>query len=125
MPSYTYLCNTCSTKFELFFTFKEYKEQPKCPVCKKQSSRYYQDDIITLSTSIKKHDSELKTIGDLANRNRDRMSNDEIESLNKKHNSYKEQETKPLPSGMSRIKKPPKPVWPGTTPKLKNRRNKK
>lgn len=56
--------------------------------------------------SVKKADSELKTIGDLANRNRDRMSEDERVTLYKKHNDYKDQESqKELPKGMSRIKK--------------------
>jgi len=61
----------------------------------------------TINGSIKKSDSELKTLGDLANRNRDRLNDDQKASLHAKHNAYKEQEsTKELPSGMSRIKKP-------------------
>lgn len=71
-------------------------------------------DAATQNTSVKKSDSELKTIGDLAKRNRDRMSNDHKQHLHEKHNSYKERkiETKPLPKGMKYIKKPPKPIWP-------------
>ena len=61
-----------------------------------------------------KNDNELKTIGDLANRNRDRMTDDHKTSLEEKHNSYKESEsTKELPKGMSRIQKPKtKYTWP-------------
>jgi len=59
------------------------------------------------NTSIKKTDSELSTIGDLANRNRDRLSDDEKIALHKKHNSYKDAvSNKELPKGMSRMKKP-------------------
>jgi hypothetical protein len=69
----------------------------------------------TICPLVKKADSELKTIGDLANRNADRMSEDQKRSLYMKHNDYKEHkiETKPLPKGMSYKKKPPKPLWPG------------
>jgi hypothetical protein len=69
-------------------------------------------DVATQSTSVRKSDSELKTIGDLANRNRDRLSDDEKITLHKKHNSYKDQEShKELPKGMSRIKKTNKVKW--------------
>jgi hypothetical protein len=65
----------------------------------------------TLSTSIKKSDSELKTIGDLANRNRDRLSEDEKQHLYDKHNSYKDTELeKSLPKGMNKISKPKKKI---------------
>jgi len=63
--------------------------------------------MLTINGSVKKSDSELKTIGDLANRNRDRMTNDQKNYLDKKHNEYKDQDlAKELPKGMSRIKKP-------------------
>jgi hypothetical protein len=65
------------------------------------------EDIKTLNTSIKKSDSELKTLGDLANRNRDRLSQDHKIVLEQKHNDYKEEPSqKELPRGMSRIQKP-------------------
>lgn len=66
--------------------------------------------MIGISSCIKKHDSELKTIGDLANRNNDKFSEDKKASLRNKHNEYKEDTSyqKELPSGMSRIKKPRK-----------------
>lgn len=114
MPTYSYFCDKCSDIFELFFTIGNYTDsKQKCPQCKHLCSRSYSTDINTLSASVKKSDSELKTIGDLANRNRDRMTEDHKQSLFKKHNDYKEAESsKPLPSGMSRIKKPQKPKWP-------------
>lgn len=108
MPNYSYRCDKCSKDFELFFYIKDYQENPKCVNCKNNKSVYrlYSKDILSQAASVKKGDSELKTIGDLANRNRDRMSEDEKISLNKKHNAYKEEESKnTLPKGMNRMKK--------------------
>jgi putative FmdB family regulatory protein len=125
MPTYTYFCNDCKRKFELFFYIKEYNSQPSCDYCKKKNTnRMYIDDVITQSASVKKADTELRTIGDLAQRNNDRMSDDEKIHLYNKHNSYKyTEEEKQLPSGMSRIKKPPKTIWPGSKPKRKRKSN--
>lgn len=108
MPTYTYYCDDCKKRFECFFYIKDYNPSPKCLLCKsKKTSRSYIDDITTIASSVKKSDSELKTLGDLANRNRDRLSNDQKNNLFQKHNAYKETEsTKELPKGMSRIKKP-------------------
>jgi hypothetical protein len=81
------------------------------------------DDVLSQSTSIRKSDSELNTIGDLAKRNSDRMSEDEKIHLYQKHNSYKfEHGTKELPTGMNRIKKPPKPKWSKNTNKKQKRK---
>jgi putative FmdB family regulatory protein len=113
MPTYSYICEKCKSNFELFFYIKDYTEKPSCPKClSNQTLRNYLEDILTQNTSIKQLDSELKTLGDLANRNRDRLSEDEKISLHKKHNNYKENKPdKPLPKGMSRIKKEPKTKW--------------
>ena len=113
MPTYTYECLNCERVFELFSTISEYKEHPKCSECKSnKTSRLLAHDALTLNGSVKKADSELKTIGDLANRNRDRMSEDQLTHLHHKHNSYKEETPqKALPTGMSRMKKPPKTKW--------------
>jgi len=115
MPTYSYHCTKCSNNFELFFYIKDYVAEPKCAVCKsKKTYRLYTQDVLSQSCSVKKSDSELKTIGDLALRNTERMSMDEKSHLYQKHNSYKEtqEETKPLPKGMSRVKKPAKTIWP-------------
>lgn len=113
MPTYSFSCDKCKNDFELFFYIKDYIEHPKCPECESvKTFRRYVDDVLTQNASVKKSDSELKTVGDLANRNRDRLSNDQKEDLYKKHNSYKEnQSDKPLPKGMSRIKRQPKTKW--------------
>jgi putative FmdB family regulatory protein len=114
MPTYSYCCKDCSAEFELFFYIKDYKEHPKCEKCKSiNTGRLYIKDVITQNASVKKSDSELKTIGDLANRNRDRLSDDQKADLYQKHNDYKEhKEEKPLPKGMTRMKKGVKTIWP-------------
>lgn len=114
MPTYSYYCNKCKKDFELFFYIKDYIENPACEYCqdKKATHRLYSKDILSQSASVKKADNELKTIGDLANRNRDRMSEDEKNHLNKKHNDYKDnKEDKPLPKGMTRMPKGKKIKW--------------
>lgn len=113
MPTYSYYCNNCEKDFELFFYIKDYQDQPKCNLCKSnQTYRQYAKDISTQAASVKKSDSELKTLGDLANRNRDKLTEDQKQSLHDKHNSYKEQSsTKELPTGMTRLKKQPKSKW--------------
>ena len=113
MPTYSYSCNKCHQDFELFFYIKDYISNPPCEACKDRDTyRLYAVDVATQATSVKKADSELKTIGDLANRNRDKLSEDEKIHLDKKHNEYREnQPENPLPQGMSRVKKPPKIKW--------------
>lgn len=114
MPTYSYYCSRCEKDFELFFYIKDYIEKPKCCLCNTNTEvdRLYIKDISTQSASVKKADSELKTLGDLANRNRDKMSNDEKNHLHIKHNSYKEEKPdKPLPKGMSRMSKGKKIKW--------------
>lgn len=108
MPTYSYICSDCEQNFELFFNISAYKPKPKCQYCGSNNTcRDYETDMRSIVNSVIKSDSELKTIGDLANRNRDKLSNDEKVHLENKHNSYKETPSdKPLPKGMSRIKKP-------------------
>ena len=124
MPTYSYFCTKCKESFELFFYIKDYIEQPPCPTCKcKQTNRRYIEDVATLNASVKKADSELKTLGDLANRNRDRMSDDQKQALHKKHNKYRDDQLlKDLPKGMSRMKKQPKTQWTENGKTTANRR---
>lgn len=114
MPTYSYFCPQCNTDFELFFYINDYTDNPVCINCKQQHTyRLYCKDISTQIASVKKSDSELKTIGDLANRNRDRLSDDEKTALHNKHNAYKDNKPdQPLPQGMSRMKKGVKTIWP-------------
>lgn len=114
MPEYSFGCEKCGCKFSVVMSIQKYTSKQKCTECGSlQTSRLYSEDLASLATSIKKSDNELKTIGDLARRNSERMSDDQKISLYQKHNAYKEEPSKKeLPKGMSRIKKPPKPKWP-------------
>ena len=116
MPTYTFICTDCDYVFEIFRTFKDYDEgNVTCDKCSsKKVVRDYQNDAINVGMSVKKADSELTTLGDLADRNRDRFSNDQKAELNKKHNEYKAQpKQKALPKGMTRMKKPSQKFqWP-------------
>lgn len=107
MPYYTFYCNDCQRFFEIVSTIRDYEDHPVCELCKtNQTERQFSIDASTISASVKKSDNELKTIGDLADRNRERMSEDHKHALSHKHNAYKDEEsTKRLPQGMSRIKK--------------------
>jgi putative FmdB family regulatory protein len=114
MPSYTFFCYKCNQKFEIISSIRDYSDQQMCPTCnnKENVMRCYIEDVSTLNSSIKKSDTELKTVGDLANRNRDRMSEGQKEELYTKHNEYKEQSpTKTLPKGFERLSKQPKTKW--------------
>lgn len=123
MPTYSYHCEDCAFNFELFFYIKDYIEKPLCSKCQsKNTARRFTHDVSTQNTSVRKSDTELKTIGDLAKRNSERLSEDEKIHLYQKHNSYKEeQSTKELPKGMNRVQKPNKPKWPGSLGKKKRK----
>lgn len=127
MPTYTYYCKECHKNFELFFYIKDYIPDPKCADCGQDACRSYVDDVLSQVASVRKSDNELKTIGDLADRNRDRLTDQQKMDLYVKHNSYKESfdESKPLPTGMSRVKKQPKTLWPGSSGKKKRGMKKK
>jgi putative FmdB family regulatory protein len=123
MPTYTYFCNKCDKDFELFYSIKDYDSNPKCLHCNsKKTNRLYAVDVATQFASVKKSDSELKTVADLAQRNTDKLSDDEKINLYRKHNSYKyENSDKELPTGMSRVKKPEKIKWPGSQQRNKRK----
>ena len=113
MPVYTFQCIKCQHSFELFATYSGYDAiKARCPECNsKKIERSYQTDLQNIMGSVKKSDSDIK-LGDLANRNRDRMSDDHKAHLYRKHNEYKDpSHNKPLPKGMSRPKRKPKTKW--------------
>ena len=106
MPEYTYVCDACGRKIELFFTLSAYQETIDC-ICSpsEKMRRSYQDDLAGLTNAVVKTDDELNTIGDLANRNRDKLSKDEKSHLNKKHNDYKDDYSGfKLPNGMTSMR---------------------
>ena len=116
MPTYTYFCDSCNQSFDLFSNMEDYKDKAKCTNCssKKKCSRHYQTDMLTLNSSVKKSDSELKTLGDLAKRNGEKFSDDYKAELQRKHYDYKGKEDPDtvLPQGMSRMERAPKTIWP-------------
>jgi putative FmdB family regulatory protein len=112
MPTYTYVCEDCKHKQEIFFSIKEYKEKTKCEKCGKICIRSYADDLITTNSFVRLADSEIKTLGHLAYRNTEKMSDDQKRELHNKHNSYKHETPKELPTGMTRLNKGTKTIWP-------------
>lgn len=113
MPTYTFSCNKCNKTFEIYATISQYSKLKivQCEYCSSNDTeRMFTEDVQTINSSVKKSDSELKTIGDLADRNRDRMTKDQMQTLYNKHNAYKETET-PLPEGTKRLKKTKKIKW--------------
>lgn len=105
MPLYSYICTKCKYKFEKISTMINYKNILRCPKCRCKSTRDICKDIPSILTSIVDGDSNIK-LGHLAKRNTDRMSNDEKNYLNYKHNEYKYKTPEhELPSGMTRTKK--------------------
>jgi putative FmdB family regulatory protein len=113
MPTYTYKCPSCKKVFEILSSIKDYQDTVSCSSCDcKKASRCLAHDVQTLNGSVKLGDNELKTLGHLAQRNTERMSEDQKQSIWTKNNSYKETPLdKPLPKGMSRVKKTPKMKW--------------
>lgn len=76
----------------------DYSPKQKCPSCK--SSKYvcrdYQSDNVTGRVAI-------RTLGALADKNSDKLSDDEKQALYRKHNEYRFQPKPELPEGMKRI----------------------
>jgi hypothetical protein len=66
----------------------EYDKEERCPLCKKGiGQRDYQSDLP--AASVKKGDNEI-TLGHLASRNTERMSDDQKESIHVKNHAYME-----------------------------------
>jgi putative FmdB family regulatory protein len=113
MPEYSFVCEQCDKTFEVKCSISEYDNGNfKCAHCgSKKIYRNLMSDISNGYFAIRKHDSELKTIGDLANRNSDRFSEDKKNHLFHKHNDYRKDNEGKLPDGMTRIKKTKKVKW--------------
>jgi len=114
MPEYTFQCDEeyggCGHTFTKYMSIQNYTDKQTCPTCSKRKTirRKLCDDLLSINAGIKKSDDEV-TVGHLASRNTERMSDDEKSHLTHKHNEYRY--TKPehdLPDGMSRIGDPGK-----------------
>lgn len=112
MPEYSYKCDKCAISFNTICSIQSYKEHIECGNCGSLCSRDYDTDLPTIQTSIKLATSEIKTLGHLAQRNTETMSQDQKDELYRKHNAYREDAPeKPLPKGMTRLKKQQKIQW--------------
>jgi putative FmdB family regulatory protein len=91
MPTYIFKCNDCRTKYEIYSSIAKYDTCNKdCPKCDSSDvHRVYEDE--NVCGSVRKGDSEI-TVGQLADRNRERMSEDQKEDLYQKNNAYKDKE---------------------------------
>lgn len=115
MPVYTFQCSKCDHTFEIFATYSNYNNsvsKSKCPKCdSKKIERSYSTDLQNMTGSVIKSDDQIK-LGDLANRNRDRLSDDHKTHLYHKHNEYKDSSfQKPMPDGSKKIRRGPRTKW--------------
>lgn len=102
MATYTFECKHCQVDFEIVSSVGQYTGKGRCPTCKKVSKiRNLLCDLPV--SSIVKADSELKTIGDIAKRNTDKLSDDEKRHIIAKRDAEKVQSAE-LPKGMSRAR---------------------
>lgn len=86
MPTYSFHCETCNNDFDLFMTISAYQMPAECPECKANKIvRSY----VPPTGCVKKGDDEI-TVGHLAHRNTERMSEDRKESIYVKNNAYRE-----------------------------------
>lgn len=110
---YTFQCDNCSYILEKSMEISKYKALKKCPECKK-NKMYRRYDLDNISGAVRLANSEIKKLGHLAQRNTERMSQDQIDSIYRKNNAYKNKPNsakKELPSGMSRVEKPENITW--------------
>lgn len=114
MPTYTYTClegqKGCGYTFEIYIPIAKYDPNvfPECPNCNKKNAvkRNFQKDISTTSSHIK-----TQTLGSLAEKNTNSMSEEARLAQWRKDNAYKfenppgEPEMK-LPKGAKHLRKP-------------------
>jgi hypothetical protein len=89
MPTYAFICNPeldgCNQHYDVEVPMSKISEyKAKCPKCKKSVS--YQD------FSGQSTFGPNKTLGSLADKNNDRMSDDEKKFLNLKNNAYRKKD---------------------------------
>lgn len=104
MPIYPYRCKNCRHAFEVFQSIHKYRTLHKCPNCKYDAL----ERIFVIGDAfVKLADTEIKKVGHLAQRNTEKMSDDQRQELHRKHNEYKYKEPeKDLPPGMTRVPRP-------------------
>tara|TARA_R100000306_G_C4360489_1_gene134990 strand:- start:831 stop:1238 length:408 start_codon:yes stop_codon:yes gene_type:complete len=105
MPSYIFTCyedeKGCGHTFDILATMDEAPSlKPTCPNCHKRKSvaRNYELQNVVV------YDSSPTTLGSLADRNSERMSDDQKNHLTNKNNAYRDQAfTGSLPKGGSLV----------------------
>ncbi len=103
MPEYSYICNKehrqwdkpigCGHRFSIITTVRNYTASPICPSCNQNDAiiRDYREDNVNISIALS---NDKLTVGHLAKRNTDKLSNDEKVALYNKHNDYRFQKSK-------------------------------
>jgi len=98
MITYTYQCKNCGYQFDTQQSIKVYKKLIQCPQCLKDTL----NQIIYVSQIIiRQADCEVKTVGQLAERNTAKMSKEDIAKHVEKLKTQREGFKKLLPKGAS------------------------
>lgn len=84
MPTYEYKCDKCEHSFEIIQRMAD-RPLVKCPICKKNKlyRLFFSPMVFVVG--------EAKTIGQLADRNTKKMSNDQKDSIAEKYKKNKKQ----------------------------------
>ena len=109
MPTYSFKCfpedGGCGHEFEVVMSPSTYTSEQSCPLCRKKSCVYrnYVEDGV--EAQVRLSDSEIKTVGHLAGRNTEKMTDEQRERLEDKSRSHLKQrsQTGKLPPGMKRF----------------------
>ena len=127
MPEYSYQCEKCDHGFSKIWSISEYEQRSKknkCPECKStQVYRNYQADNVVGNYIKGLH--ECKTLGEYADKQTAKLSNDERNTRLAGFKTKKTGGMKELPTGMSRTKNPGQMPSPITKTQAKTKRNKK
>ena len=126
MPTYTYNCKDCQNHFHVVENMADHKESHPCPLCKSTNiGRDYKADNMAAVGSA----SIPKTLGFLADKNSDKMSEDEKNHLTEKHTEYmregkQEHREKLAEHGIKVIDRPKEPplTFTGEKPTKKRRK---
>jgi hypothetical protein len=103
MPEYTFQCEKCDSVFAIHCSINDYDnvvQSLKCTECKsKKVHREY------VSDNIHGHVNEVKTLGQLAEKNMKKYGSELVTKMRQEHQTKREEGMKQLPSGMKRIRK--------------------
>lgn len=103
MPTYSFLCEDCTNAFEINCFISDYDGVVKgmeCPSC--SSKNVYRD----YSTDKVSGQIKVQTLGMMAQKNSERMTDEQKAALNFEHKKYLYEEGNELPAGMKRARKP-------------------